>query len=220
MAGLSAVGVFLGFARPYYLKNHFNSAELPPLIHIHAAILTAWFVFFVFQAILISDKRTNVHRRFGYAGAILAGAVVISGVAISFWMVSVGHFRSVPFVRDPEGACLFTLGEICMFSIFITAGFQFRRNREVHQRAMLMATAWGLAPAGLGRFGALISPALPVLLIYSFVLAGPLYDLTTRRRVHQAYIWGLFPFFLFSPPIIVVLGKTQIWHELVHGVLK
>jgi hypothetical protein len=219
MASASAVGVFLGFARSYYLKSYFQTAQLPFLIHIHAAIFTTWFLFFVLQTALISNKRVYIHRRLGYAGAILASAVVILGVRVSFWMVSVGHFHSVPFVHDPEGACLFTLGEILMFAVFVGAGFQFRHNREIHQRAMLMATSWALAPSGLGRFGSLISPLLPVILIYTFVLAGPLYDLITRRRVHPAYIWGLPTFFLFSPPIIVVLGKTQGWHAFVHWVM-
>jgi hypothetical protein len=56
---------------------------------------------------------------------------------------------------------------------FIGAGFYFRRNREIHQRTMLMATVYALLPSGLGRLAFAIHPALPVILIYAFVLAGP-----------------------------------------------
>jgi hypothetical protein len=220
MACTTALGVFGGFARLYYLKSYFHTPELPLLLHVHAAIFTIWLFFFILQTALISNGRFSAHRWFGWAGAILAGVMVVSGVSVSFWMVSTGHFRTIPFVRDAEGACLFALGQIVMFCLFMASGFQFRRNREIHQRSMLMATVWALAPNGLGKLGALISPPVAPLLIYSFVLAGPIYDLATRRRVHPAYIWGLPVFILLSPPIIIILGKTQGWHTLVHWMMS
>jgi hypothetical protein len=55
---------------------------------------------------------------------------------------------------------------------------------------MLMARLCALLPSGLERFAIVIHPALLVILIYALVLAGPVYDLVTRRRVHRAYVLG------------------------------
>ena len=219
MAIASAAGIFLGFARTFYLKTYFATPALPLVLHLHGAVFTAWILYFVAQAALIADGRVQVHRRLGYAGAFLAGAVLVLGVTAAFWMAKAGHFHSIPFARDPESACMFALLDMVQFATFIGAGFYFRRNREVHQRAMLMATVYALLPSGLGRFAAPIHPALPVILIYAFVLAGPVYDLVTRRRIHRAYVLGLLFFFLLSPPVRIFLGMTPGWHKFVHWVI-
>ena len=219
MAIASAAGIFLGFARTFYLKTYFATPALPLVLHLHGAVFTAWILIFVVQTALIADGCVQVHRRLGYAGAFLAGAVVVLGVTAAFWMAKAGRFHSIAFARDPESACMFALGDMLEFATFIGAGFYFRRNREVHQRTMLMATVYALLPSGLGRFAFAIHPALPVILIYAFVFAGPVYDLVTRRRIHRAYVLGLLFFFLLSPPIRIFFGMTPGWHRFVHWVI-
>ncbi len=219
MALASAAGIFLGFARSYYLKTYFATPALPLLLHLHGAVFSAWVLFFVTQTALIADGRVQVHRRLGYGGAFLASAMVILGTTVAFWMAKAGHFRSIPFAHDPESACFFALVDMLEFAVFIAAGFYFRRNREAHQRIMLMATVCALLPSGLGRFASAIHPALAPILIYAFVLAGPVYDLITRRRVHRAYVLGVLFFFLLSPPVRIFLGMTPGWHKLVHWVI-
>ena len=219
MAIASAAGIFLGFARTFYLKTYFATPALPLVLHLHGAVFTSWILFFVAQTALIADGRVQVHRRLGYAGAFLAGAVVVLGVTAAFSMAKAGHFHSIPFARDPESACMFALVDMLQFAVFIGAGFYFRRNREVHRRTMLMATVYALLPSGLGRFAFAIHPALPAILIYAFVLAGPVYDLATRRRIHRAYVLGLLFFFLLSPPVRIFFGVTPGWHRFVHWVI-
>ncbi|MGA3076138.1 MAG: hypothetical protein ABSG56_20915 [Bryobacteraceae bacterium] len=219
MALASAAGVFLGFAHSYYLKTYFATPALPLLLHLHGAVFTAWILFFVAQTALIAGGRAEVHRRLGYGGAFLASAMVILGCTVAFWMAKAGHFRSIPFARDPESACFFALVDMLQFAVFIAAGFWFRRNREAHQRIMLMATVCPLLPSGLGRFAIAINPALAPILIYAFVLAGPVYDLISRRRVHRAYILGVLFFFLLSPPVRILIGMTQGWHRFVHWII-
>jgi hypothetical protein len=75
MAIASAAGIFLGFARTFYLKTYFATPALPLVLHVHGAVFTSWILFFVAQTALIADDRVQVHRRLGYAGAFLAGAV-------------------------------------------------------------------------------------------------------------------------------------------------
>ena len=70
-----------------------------------------------------------------------------------------------------------------------------RKQAEWHKRLMMCATVSILGP-GLGRLLPMESfgRAAPMVMfgaILLFALAGPVYDLIIRRRVHPAYIWGV-----------------------------
>ncbi len=61
MAVLLLVIVFVGFAPSFYLKIFFDTPELPWYVHLHGAVLTAWFTLFLAQTVLIATKRTATH---------------------------------------------------------------------------------------------------------------------------------------------------------------
>lgn len=42
MAAALAICTFAGFARSYYLMSFTGAASLPPLVHLHGALFTAW----------------------------------------------------------------------------------------------------------------------------------------------------------------------------------
>src|SRR5580704_4292383 len=73
----TALLVFVGFARTYYLKVLFGTPELQVLLHVHGLVMTTWFVLFFVQVRLIAVHRTALHRRLGVGGAILAGLVLV-----------------------------------------------------------------------------------------------------------------------------------------------
>ena len=82
MALASAVILFLGFLPSYFHR----SAELPPLTllyQLHGAVFTAWIVLLVAQTALVGQGRSDIHRKLGVAGAVLAAVVFIVGVAVS-----------------------------------------------------------------------------------------------------------------------------------------
>lgn len=216
-----AVGVFLGFARTYYLKTYFASHSLSLLFQIHGAVFTAWMIYFVVQTALIADRRMFVHRRLGYAGAVLASAMVVLGTAVAYSAARYVHFRQNPFTHNPEGTLFFSLVDVLLFAILVSAGFYFRRNRQVHQRLMLMATVCPLMPSAFARLpiaGHLV--ALVNVLVLLFVLAGPLYDVLTLRRIHPAYLWSLLLFFLTVPPVRMLVGNSAAWYGVGHWILR
>jgi hypothetical protein len=45
----------------------------------------------------------------------------------------------------------------------------------------------------------------------AFLLAGPVYDLVTRRRVHPAYLWGGLLAMAAIPPVVAQLSATAAW---------
>jgi hypothetical protein len=70
MALASALTVFTGFARTYYLRSVFDGPAVPtPLVHLHGAVFTAWILVFVAQTSLVAARRTDLHRRLGVVAA-------------------------------------------------------------------------------------------------------------------------------------------------------
>jgi hypothetical protein len=55
--------------------------------------------------------------------------------------------------------------------------------------------------------------------VFAFLLAGPVYDLITRHRIHRAYLWGLLFIVASMPPTRLAIGHTQIWHDFVDWVI-
>ena len=207
---LSAVVTFVGFSRSYYLKSIFPSPKLPLLFHVHGFVFSLWMPFLVLQIWLMRDGRVSVHRQLGYAGAGLASLMVVLGVAISFASARMGHFSKIPLATNAEEACLFSLFDIILFAVFLWAGFFFRHDAEAHQRLMVLATVT-LLPSGIGRM-CNFHPVIATPIIFAFFLAGPIYDLITRHRVHRAYVAGLLILLLTGPPMRILLARTELWH--------
>ena len=221
MSIVCAVGVFLGFSRTYYLRTYFASHAVSLLLQVHGAVFTAWMIYFVVQTALIANRRISLHRRLGYAGAVLASAMVLFGTAAAYSAAKYVHFRKNPFTHNPEGDLFFSEVDILLFAVLISAGFYFRRNRQVHQRLMLMATVCPLMPSALARLpltGHLV--ALVSVLVFLLVLAGPIYDLLTLRRIHRAYLWSLLLFLLTVPPARMLVGNSAAWYQVGHWLLR
>ncbi len=167
-------------------------------------------VFFIVQTAPIASNQPRVHRRLGYAGTGLAIAMVVSGTAVAFKARLLGH--GAP---SPDALFLVSLGDIFTFGVFFGAGFLWRRNREAHQRLMLLAVVAGLLAAAVPRVP-VVHDHLGVMafLGLSFILAGPVYDLITRHRIHPAYIWGCLFAILTLPPVRIALSFTPAWHGI------
>src|SRR6202140_531037 len=72
MAGLLLGSVFLGFARSYYLAGMFHAPLPSAIIHVHGALFSSWILFLLAQTALVASGRTDIHRRIGIAGFLLA----------------------------------------------------------------------------------------------------------------------------------------------------
>src|ERR1041385_2340944 len=80
------VAVFIGFSRTFYLRAYLRTPdittgnELPWHLHLHGAVMSAWFVLVAVQALLIRSRRTLIHRRIGTIAIALAGMVICVGL--------------------------------------------------------------------------------------------------------------------------------------------
>ena len=207
----SAVVVFLGFSKSYYLRGYFGSPELPLLFAVHGFVFSCWVVYFVAQAWLALDGRFRLHRHMGIAGAFLASAMIILGVGVTFASARVGHFAQIPGATNASEACLFSLFDIGLFGLFVWAGFLWRFKPAIHQRLMVLGMVVPLLPSAIGRL-CNHRTALAVPLITAFMLSGPIYDYLSRRKVHKAYLFGLAVVVVTQPPIRILLARTAAWH--------
>jgi hypothetical protein len=209
MSVIVALTVFAGFSQTYFLKPLFATKALTPFFHLHGAVFTAWIILFVTQTALVRAGRTDIHRRLGVAGALLAPVMVVIGVMAAIDSVRRGFTPA----NGPPPLVFFVipLTDLLVFSILAGVGIWLRRRPEAHKRLMLMATLSILTPA-IARLPGISAGGPPVFLGLTdlFIVACMLYDKLTRGRVHRAFLWGGL-FIILSQPLRFLLAGTSVW---------
>jgi hypothetical protein len=208
MALAMALTVFSGFAPTYYLKSYFDAPPLNILVHAHGAAFTAWLLLFFSQTVLIAARRTDIHRKLGVIGSILAVILLVLGIATAIGAIRTNH---TPPGIDPRSFLILPFGDIATFIIFVGIGIMYRHEPETHKRLMLLATIAMLDAAivrlpGIFALGPIAFFAIQDL----FVVAGVAYDLATRRRVHPVYLWGGL-FIIVMQPLRLLVSQTPLW---------
>jgi hypothetical protein len=209
-AFLGIAAVFVGFARTYYLRSYTGLPPLSVVIHLHAVIYSAWMVLFAVQTCLVATKRVALHRTLGMASIAFGIAMVVAGLVAGVIGARDG-WTGPQTPRDPVGGLSFLtvpIGDMVLFTLFFGGAVLYRRKPETHKRLMILAMCGAIMPAAFAR--------LPVpfflALAFGFLLAGPLYDYLSRRRIHSVYKWGV-PLILVSIPIRAIVGATETWHR-------
>lgn len=209
MSVASAITVFVGFGRSYFLKGYFGAPPLTPLVHLHGLVFTGWICLFLAQVLLVAKQRVALHRRLGILGGIWATILVLVGLATAVASAR----RNFPAGGDQTLAFLAVpLTDMFVFAVLVTAGLLFRRKPEVHKRLMLVATI-GLLSAAIARWPLAIMQKGPVAFFVVtdlYLLAGIGYDLAARRRIHPAYLWGGL-LLVVSQPLRLAISHTDTW---------
>lgn len=217
-----ALAVVIGYSPTYYFKPLQSvgllrtSPGLATLIHIHAAVFSLYVIFYVFQTGLISRGSRALHMTLGWASLVLIPAMVVLGTLSVFWGAKLGHKQVWP---DLETAALVNMVDVYIFAILAGAGVLVRKSPEAHRRLMSLSFMT-LLPAPLARTPLiLLGPKGVGVAVFSFLLAGPIYDLITRRRLHPAYLCGLLLVIPTGLPARIALASTPAWHHLVHRMI-
>ena len=210
MSIAAVLTVFGGFAPTYYLRPYFNTAPLMPLLHLHGIVFTSWLALFLVQTTLVAAHRTDIHRRLGILGGVIASFMIVIGPTTAVIRASQGA-TPVPGV-SPLSFLAIPLGDMFVFAVLVLAGFYYRRRPDVHKRLMLLATI-AILDAAIARLPFEIMKAGPPAffgITDGFILLCVLYDLVTLKRVHRATVLaGLF--IIASQPLRLLLGGTHVW---------
>ncbi len=209
--------VFVGFAPTFYLRSFFGArppvagaTTLTPLAYVHGALFTAWVLLFIVQTTLIASRRAKVHRRFGVAGAVLAGAMVVAGTSTAIAAAARG---GGPPGVDPLAFLAIPIFDMIVFPIFVIAAMVLRRNKEAHKRLMLLAYI-SILTAAVARWPGVLpyGPLMFFGLTFVVLIGAMVYDFVSRRRVHSVYIWGGV-LLLASVPLRLMVSGTGAWRS-------
>jgi hypothetical protein len=201
---------FTGFARTYYLGPYFGARPLTTLVHIHGLISTSWLLLYLVQVSLVAGARTDLHRKLGVGGGVLAALVVIGGYLTAVEAARLGH--AAPGAPSPLGFLSIPLATIITFGVPVALGLYYRRRPETHKRLMLLGTISIVTPA-LGRIGRLVGTEGPPLAIGGtclLILVCMTYDKWAHGRVHRVFLWGGLAVML-SLPLRFAVGASDAW---------
>lgn len=218
-----AATVFAGFARTYYLPlaagapTTITGGPITPTVHWHALLFTAWVLLFVLQTTLIAARRVNVHRRLGYASLALAAGMIVVGLRTAFAAAARG---AAPPGIDSLTFLVVPVFDIMLFTGFYVAAVLKRRNKEAHKRLMLLAYV-SIITAAVARMPGLLatSPLVFFGLTLLFVVAGMIYDRSSRGRIHPVYLWGG-GLIALSVPLRLALASTPAWRAFAEFVAR
>jgi hypothetical protein len=179
-------------------------------------VFTAWIVLLVAQTALVAQGRSDIHRKLGVAGAVLAAVVFIVGVAVS---VETLRRRGGPPGGDLNEEVKFfaiPLGDIIVFDVLVGAAILQRQQSDTHKRLMLLATI-SLLTAAVARSLRQVGMGGPPNLFYGtdvLVLVLVIYDLVSRGRVHPATLWGGAMVVGVKPLLFYAVAVTPPWLAL------
>ncbi len=215
MAVAMMIVVFIGFARSFFLSFLWGepdpNASSDPVFYIHGAVFAAWMVLFMVQPTLIAAHRVKWHRRLGWAGAVLAPVVVVTGILVCLVAAVRPDTPTLPTLPlDFMGVLV--LG-VAMFGVLVGLALAYRRDGPTHKRLMLLATV-NLLQAAVVRipleFTHFEGPVRTFLLAYTFILPLVFWDVRTLGRIHPATLWGGGAI-VVSLPLRLWISGTQMW---------
>ena len=219
MAIMLLLACFAGFAPSYYLKSQFGNGTLPPLVHVHGALFTAWIVLLVVQTSLIAGRRADLHRTLGIAGGLLAVLMVVTG-AFVIWGRATTTTPGLPHDFILRFIALAVVA-LVVFPTLIGLALYLRRNSAAHKRLIMLATVV-MAGAAIHRLLIhVVSPTVSPPVFFGvtdlFIVALGVFDFISRGRLHPATLWGGL-LVVASQIVAVALAASDGWLALAHRV--
>ena len=198
--------VFTGFAPSWFLRPMLATPTMDPLTLIsamHGAVFTSWIALTIVQPLLIASGHRKLHRSLGYVGAGIAAAMVVLIVLATAQSMKIG---TPPVFPTPTAFFAVNMTGLVSFATIVALAIAKRRDAEAHKRLILLSLVVLMAPA-LARMPAL-QPWMPFSAFATpdwVILAGIVYDIRTRGRVHRVWTIGG-PLLIASQVLMFPLG--------------
>lgn len=216
MALAMAVLVFAGFAPSYFLRSaDFPGPPLTTLVHVHGLLQTSFILLLVAQTWLVAGRRLPIHRKLGWVAGAVVAAICIIGPIVAIAAVNRG---ALPPGMSAPLFMILPLGGLATFGPLVLAGVLTRHKAETHKRLMLLSVI-SIMDAAFARLPGMF--ALGPMAFYGladiFIVAGVVYDLATRGRVHAVWLWGG-ALLILSQPLRLMLAQTPQWAAFVAAI--
>lgn len=208
-----------GFA-PSYVEYFAGTLAIPPIAHVHGALMAAWLLLFIVQTGLAASGALKWHRKLGLAAI---------GLAVVIW-ISMAVVTVNVLVRDKPEVDSFLydilprqLAVMALFALFFVWGALVRRRASSHKRLLALATLV-LLQAAVDRMRWLPEFGLPSFWPYAIrldVLLIPLFvfDVVWFKRIHPVTLIGTVAI-LVAQTSIGLLEGSPAWHDFAHGLMN
>jgi hypothetical protein len=216
---------------PAIINPATRRAPLTLLAAVHGIVIYLWLFLYLAQALLIANRRVDLHRRLGLAGVGVMALLVYFGFTSMTATIRRGfdlsgdqhmdpHPDGLTTVDAPTGM-IFNFSALLSFGILAAVAIFYRRRPDLHKRLMLFANI-SLMVAPIAHFlghmpSTWMSPALfaaSYLLIYLlFFLAPMVYDLLVTKRVRWLTSSLAVALFLSQLLQAVIVGPSAAWHR-------
>jgi hypothetical protein len=207
---------FIGFSPSFYLSKWVAAPvvtpKMTPILYIHGAIFTGWFLLNIIQPALIAANNRRLHRRIGYGGAVLAALMVVFGNIVAVAAMH-GGFKGQ---GDPHAFYAIPFFAIQTFAILVALAILWRNRPETHKRLMLLSSA-PIIEAAVARIP-LAAGGAPFSFFIgadSVIMLGIAYDLVSRGKIHKVWLWGG-GLVVASQIGKLVISQTPIWLDFAH----
>lgn len=214
MAGAILATVLVGFSRTFFLARFFpevqHLAAPEAFFYLHGAVFTAWMLLLLVQPVLVARRRTDIHRKLGWAGAALAAAMV--GVGIEGALLAARRPGGFMGIDAPAAVFLIVpLLDIALFALLVGLAIVRRGDLQAHKRLMLVGTIC-ILDAAVARLPLpfMTGPVAFFVGTDLFLLPLVLWDLKSRRRLHPVTLWGGL-LLIASQPFRLWFSGTETW---------
>jgi uncharacterized membrane protein YozB (DUF420 family) len=143
---VGVLAVLIGFSRTFLVPMATGTFQAPMIIYIHGGFAFAWVLLFLGQAILIRKGQLPIHRRMGYAAAVVAFGAAVTMVPAGSYQIERDLAKGLG-----ETAVSSIVGVITSAIIFfglVIAGIIYRGQPQVHKRLMLWPHSLCYGPRG------------------------------------------------------------------------
>lgn len=207
--GISAFIIF-GFAQ-FGLRGMVDYAHAPLVMHMHGVAMLAWLSLLVTQAMLAGRGGLALHRKLGWASAVLVPLIVVLASVTCFAVIKIGMFP--PFFMAPYFLALVHF-DVGIFAALVAFAVARRRRPDWHKRLMLGSSVILMEPA-LGRVLPMplimpFGPWLAMAIQLGVVALVIRHDRREQGRVHPATV-TVFGAVVLSHLVVEALAIMPWW---------
>jgi len=231
--GMALVFIAISIAGflPAIINPTTRRAPLTLLAAVHGVVFLLWLFLYLAQALLIANRRVNLHRRLGFAGIVVMALMIYFGFTSMTATIRRGFDLSGDQHMDPHPdglttvdaptAMIFNFSSLVTFGILAVVAIAFRRRPNLHKKLMLFANI-SLMVAPIAHFlghlpRTIMSPglfAVSYLIVYLLLLLAPMvYDFLVTKRIRW-FTSSLVVALLVSQLVqAFVVGPSAAWHR-------